>query len=514
MSKGYDDLKREYKQTYRAVKKKIEKKEAMNSFLSHLKSSSKNEISQISRSEIKKYDMQWIEFLEKAVNAIGAIVENPKRNLKTVRNIVPIELAKKTNAESIIHLSQHSQYVKDIDSRGNVIPSKILNIEAEDEFGIYENRFIKCLIDKLIVFCQKRYEFIKDHLETKDYDILTIKSNVTINGVLFEYDGKIKISQPSNDDGNRDSNDELFKKITALVERVNFFKTTDFYLNVKDTKPVKSPILQTNIMLKNQHYKACYEVWKFLDKYDQLGISIRIKEQQGKFDDEYLDEIFTSVLMSEMTMKTDRLHKLSIKNSKKDRVQPKLNKKIIDPSLDNTRFDIALAYGRDQLTKAQLAAIKKKEAQEKARLKREEQRKRQRELARIKKEKEKEKRRLALEKQKQKMLEQRARELEKQKQKRLEQKAKEAERKRLKALQEAEKRRLLLEQEKLRRTRITVKRMAVAKSSKFAHADVVTDEMINRDDDFIVRREKKDLEADSDSFKNDDVLTESLDKEK
>lgn len=509
MAKTYADLKREYNQIYKQVQELSAQKKAINTFISHLQASTKNEFSQISRSEIKKYDMQWINFLEKAVNALSAIVENPKRNLKTIRNIVPIELAKKTTAESVVHLSQHSQYIKDIDERGNVIPGKILNIEAEDDYGIYENRFIKCLIDKLIIFCRKRYEFMKEHNETKDYDILTMKSSVVVNGVTFEYESKVKISQPSNDDGQKDYNEELFKKITMLVEKINFFKTTPFYLQVKDTKPVRSPILQTNIMLKNQNYKACYEVWKFLDTYDQLGISIRVKEQQGKFDDEYLKEIYQSIAMSELLMKTDRFHKLAFNTKRKDAVQPKLNKKIIDPSLDNTKFDLALTYGRDQLTKAQLAAIKRKQMREKARLKRQAERLKQQEINRLKKEKEKEKRRLALERQKQKLKEQKLKALEKQRQKLLERKKREAERRRLKALQEAERRRYLLEQEKLRRTRITVKRIAKGKDVKLLGAVVVTEDMIKRDEDFIIKKPIKKVQNeinDSDLIVPDEIV--------
>ena len=488
----FEQLQKEYTSTCRSYKRYSSKKKAMNNFLSHLKASKHTELSQISRQEIKQYDMEWINFLETAVQSVGAIVESPKRNLKTTRNVVPVELAKRVSSESIVHLAQNSQFIKNIDKHGNVQPDKILTIQAEDDYAIYENRFIKTLIDKLILFCQKRYEFMKEHAETKDYDILTVKSKVVIDGTTFEYESKIKISQPSQDEGKREYNEELFKKITSLVERVNFFKTTPFYQLIKDAKPVKNPIVQTNIMLKNINYKACYEVWKFLDRYDKLGLSIKIKEQQGKFDDAYIDELLMMTMMSELTMKTDRLHKLAIAESSRSRVQPKLNKVILDPSLDNTKFDIALTYGRDQMTPAQLRAYKKKEAQEKARLKREKEREAQRLKEKARREKEKEKRRLALLKQREKEKERKRLEAERKRLKKLEQeriaREKEKERKRL----EAEHKRYLLEQEKLRRTRIVVKK-AANETKEFKDLDIVTDDIISQDDKFVIKKQEKNV---------------------
>ena len=70
--------------------------------------------------------------IEDAIPSIDEIIKNPRINTKTVTNLVPVELAKKTGSESIQHLSTHSQFVKEIDKNGNKELLNILN-EVNDE---------------------------------------------------------------------------------------------------------------------------------------------------------------------------------------------------------------------------------------------------------------------------------------------------------------------------------------------------------------------------------------------
>ena len=43
----------------------------------------------------------------------------------------------------------------------DVIPKRILTTQAEIEYAIYENRFIKSLIDRLFDFVNRRYDLVK-----------------------------------------------------------------------------------------------------------------------------------------------------------------------------------------------------------------------------------------------------------------------------------------------------------------------------------------------------------------
>ena len=115
------------------------------------------------REENKIYDEQWILTLERGFEAIDTIVKNPRTFIKEDANVVLAALAKKITSQSVRDLAMHSEYVRNIDDQGNVTPDKILSISTEEDFHIYENRFVMTLIKKLVIFIERRYKFIKDH---------------------------------------------------------------------------------------------------------------------------------------------------------------------------------------------------------------------------------------------------------------------------------------------------------------------------------------------------------------
>ncbi len=120
----------------------------------------KNTYLRMDRLESSSFDNSWIDEIEGVIFDLGEIIANPRQVTKAEGNIVPVELARKTGAESVQHLASHTQYVKEIDEYGNVIPSKILSMVNEDDIRTYENRFIATFVRRLVLFIEKRYEFV------------------------------------------------------------------------------------------------------------------------------------------------------------------------------------------------------------------------------------------------------------------------------------------------------------------------------------------------------------------
>ena len=106
----------------------------------------KNAYRRLDRIESSSFDLSWIERIEDALPDLGTIINNPRRNTKEVQNLVPVELVRKVNAETVQHLASHTAYIKSIAENGDVIPSKLLNIGTEDDLHTYENRFVATLI--------------------------------------------------------------------------------------------------------------------------------------------------------------------------------------------------------------------------------------------------------------------------------------------------------------------------------------------------------------------------------
>ena len=115
-----------------------------------------NSYLRLDRLESSSFDESWIKAIEDVIFDLSEIVKNPRENTKTTGDITPVELAKKTTGESVQHLASHTQYIKEVDDLGNVVPSKILSFTKEDNILTYENRFIATFIRKLMLFVEKR----------------------------------------------------------------------------------------------------------------------------------------------------------------------------------------------------------------------------------------------------------------------------------------------------------------------------------------------------------------------
>lgn len=276
-----------------------------------------NSFLRVSRTENTAFDMSWIKEIEKAIPSIDEIIKNPRINTKNVTNVVPIELAKKTNSESIQHLATHSQYVKEIDENGDVIPSKILNIEAEDNYLTYENKFIATLIRRLVIFVEKRYEYIVKYSPLKDYDIMYVKNRSVINGVEYIVESKVIASKISESQSDKNiSGHEFVKKVNLIRKYIKYFYASSFMKKFKNEKNVRSPIIQTNIIRKNPRYRKCYELYKFIERYDKLGVNFLIKEDYKDFDEKTKKEMYNLTLANVLTLKGNDA-KYKIKSKKK-----------------------------------------------------------------------------------------------------------------------------------------------------------------------------------------------------
>ena len=296
-------------------------------------SNGKNSYLRLDRLESSSFDKSWIEEIEGVIFDLGEIISNPRQTTKVEGNLVPVELARKTNAESVQHLASHTQYVKEIDEYGNVIPSKILSMVSDDDIRTYENRFIATFVRRLVLFVEKRYEFVSKFAELHDDEVLFFKNKSFVDGATVEIETKIKISHKSDD--------ELSLKSNAYVERIKkirtyilYFYSSPFMQKLKTEKDVHNPILQTNIIRKNPKYHHCYEVYKFIEKYDSLGVNYKVDEHYSQFTEDEMKEINRTLFANYITLKGKDRSKVA-----------KTNSKVYKPKILNSLDDESFIYG-------------------------------------------------------------------------------------------------------------------------------------------------------------------------
>ena len=262
----------------------------------------KNTYLRMDRLESSSFDSSWIDKIEGVIFDLGEIIANPRQVTKSEGNIVPVELARKTGAESVQHLASHTQYVKEIDEYGNVIPSKILSMINEDDIRTYENRFIATFVRRLVLFIEKRYEFVSKFAELHDESVLMFKNKSIVDGAEVEIETKIKIKR-KNDEEVGIKNNEYIERIKQMRQYILYFYTSDFMKKLRTEKDVHNPILQTNIIRKNPLYHHCYEVYRFIERYEHLGVNYKVDEQFTIFDPNEMAEINHTLFANYITLK-------------------------------------------------------------------------------------------------------------------------------------------------------------------------------------------------------------------
>lgn len=238
--------------------------------------------------ETKIFDGNFLDVVIGAYPSLLKICRDPKKTLAYMQEVVAMEKAKKVDSESIRHLASHTQYIRDINEQNEVIPSKILSTYAEDNIGIYENRFIKSLINRVIVFLDTRLKLMDENLESISADEIRYKNNIKLSHRKIDLEMNIKISNEILDETQKAR--ELFDKTKNALDKYRALKGTGLYQAVAKFRDVVPPIMKTNIILHNPDFKIAYNLWLYIDRTTEVGYNVQSDEKTNDDDDVILND--------------------------------------------------------------------------------------------------------------------------------------------------------------------------------------------------------------------------------
>ena len=296
-------------------------------------SAGKNSYLRLDRLASSSFDKNWIEVIEDVIFDLGDIIANPRQHTKITGNLTPIELAKKVTSESVQHLASHTQYIKEIDDYGNVIPSKILSMSSDDDLHTYENRFIATFVRRLFLFISKRYEFVSKFAELHNEEILYFKNKSIVDGAEVEIETKIKVSYKKEDEETK-INSGYVERIKQTRDYISYFYNSPFMKQMKNEKDVRNPIVQTNIIRKNPKYRHCYEVYRFIETYDRLGVDYKVDENYSLFNNEEIAELNRTLFANYVTLRGNGIAH-----------EKKVNTKVYKPRILTSMEDESFIYG-------------------------------------------------------------------------------------------------------------------------------------------------------------------------
>lgn len=320
-----------------------------------------NTIRQNNRVLHKVVDERWLTVVEEGLTSIFNIVDKPRRFIATTEEVVPVALARKITADSVRHLSQNTQFIT-TNAKGDIQPTKVLNVTTEESFDLYENRFVYHLIQRLFAFVDKRTDVI--FWSTGDETCNTMCMESKIDDAYEEISYKVEMTVKNRQSFAENDNDnmDLFKRIDRVRRMSRTLRASSFCDIMNGCAKVRSPIQRTNLMMKDPDYRNCYKLWQFIESYDEVGYSIEEQDTALEFDEEYQTQMYINLITNytifKSLLESDPRKLTEIATKKRKPVKPKFIKKIQEEIVDNC--DIPDVEVRkvfvEEVTQAQLDA--------------------------------------------------------------------------------------------------------------------------------------------------------------
>lgn len=293
-----------YYRAYRYMQELLQADFTHNYITESLKDGDKGEDALTGKINEKVIDMDWVQAIEEALPYIQKAIDEQRRFIKQIENVVRIERARKTGPESVKHLSQHTNYIAKVEGDA-VTPNKLLVAEQEESFAIYENRVLMTLIRRALHFVDDKYSKMKG-VPNDSYHHIQVVRHAQLNdkSVDFTVDYVSESHETPADHLDVLNVSELsdFDRVRRIRAVLNDFLNTQLMREIAKESEVRAPITQTNLLKKNPNFKKAMELWNFLDSYKRPGFEIVGEKFEGKMSDAVKQDVYLSMSFQHFMM--------------------------------------------------------------------------------------------------------------------------------------------------------------------------------------------------------------------
>lgn len=217
----------------------------------------------------KVIDMDWVIAIEETLPYIQKAIDEQRRFIKQAENVVRIKKAK-----------------------------KILTVEREEGFAIYENRVLLTLIHKALMFVDDKYSKMKD-VSNDSYNNITMNRHLELNQQKLDFSVNYVNENHESLAEDLDVEDieslSDFDRIRRIRQGLNECLATPLMKEISKEPQVKPPLTQTNLLKENPNFKKAVELWNFLDTYKKQGFELVGEEYNGKMTDENKEDVYLAM---------------------------------------------------------------------------------------------------------------------------------------------------------------------------------------------------------------------------
>ncbi len=279
---------------------------------------------------------EWIDLMEDSIQYIDNILRNPNRFIINEEDVVKIELARRVTVESIKHLARNTNLIQDIDKKtGDVKPSKILNINKEESFNTYENRFIYTLVQNMKMFVARKKDTIVGESSYKSNRGFTYAGDCNLGNEKLKIELNINDIVDSHEKVLDDSGNTIGARIEKIEQRITDLTSTEVYKNLNRLHVglVTSPIKKTNVILKNVNFQYAVKLWNYLQEHVNDNSNAENKDKNEYNDTGQLKKYFDeSFLLDYLVVNT--LNKTGRTKIDKSKISERLIGNIVEKIID------------------------------------------------------------------------------------------------------------------------------------------------------------------------------------
>ena len=231
----------------------------------------------VSYSEITIED-DWVNAIERGITYVEKAIKEERQFIRNQGDVIPIEKIRKTSKASIQDLAKHSNYISHAapaDAVTDVIPDKLLEIQKESDYAVYENRVLYAMLVYLKEFISVRLEKIKKLATSFEYTSYADKK-IEFGDKKIEY--KLNIHELRENDPTMimksSAADAISRLDTCLTYVISFLKTP-LMVEVGKVEMIKRPIIKTNVLRMNTNFRESLALYDYIAEYQGDGYTVK-----------------------------------------------------------------------------------------------------------------------------------------------------------------------------------------------------------------------------------------------
>lgn len=227
-------------------------------------------------------DETWVKQIEYGLPFLEKAIREERQFIRNDEEVLPIEKIKKVTSDGIKDLAKHSNYIThepDNSRDAVVIPDKMLMVQRESDYAVYENRVIYATLLYLKEFVSSRLSKIKE--ATHKYEAQAyIKKKIDIGNRKINLDftlDEIRIDDPLRASKNEFSG--VIDRIDNILSNVMAFLKTPLMTEVSHADVVSRPITKNNVLKMNINFRESLALFDYLAEYSGDGFTIQTFEK-------------------------------------------------------------------------------------------------------------------------------------------------------------------------------------------------------------------------------------------